>query len=144
MHNKLKTIDSKELELPETLFVRDIETKVFQSIVLQCISSIEGIALVEGNLIDNLLGREPSERVSGISVEQDLKNHSVKIKVEVNIIYGLSIPEKAEEIQVKVAQRISILTGLHVGVVHVVFKNLILKENLDFATPEKNHYSDKF
>ena len=127
MYNPLKQLDTKELELPETVFVRDIETKVFQSIVLQCLSHIEGIALVEGNLIDNLFNRSPEERVSGIYVEQDQKSHSVKVKVEVNIAYGVAIPEKAEEIQMKIAQEISRLTALHVGSVHVVFKNLITK-----------------
>ena len=127
MRNQLGQLDTKELELPETIFIRDIETRLFQSIVLQVLSQVEGVALTEGNLLDHLLGRDPSERVTGIHVEQDPKAHSVKIKVEVNIIYGLSIPEKAEEIQMKIAQEISRLTALHVGSVHVVFKNLITK-----------------
>lgn len=134
MRNQLENLDTKELELPETLFIRDIETRLFQSIVLQCLSQIEGIALMEGNLIDHLLGRDPSERVNGIQVEQDPKTHSVKVKVEVNIAYGLLIPEKAEEIQMKISQEISRITSLHVGSVHVIFKNLITKS----AQPAEN------
>jgi uncharacterized alkaline shock family protein YloU len=147
MHNQLKKIDTKELELPDTDFIRDIETKVFQSIVLQCLTQIEGVALVEGNLIDNLLGRDPAERVTGITVEQDQKSHSVKVKVEVNVAYGVSIPEKAEEVQVKIAEDISRLTGLHVGSVHVVFKNLILKapqEPIVRESKKAEEYSDQF
>ncbi len=124
--NKSK-VDTKEFELPETVFIRDIENKVFQSIVLQCLSQIEGISLVEGNFIDHLLGRS-SEGVKGIYAEQDEKNHSVNIKVEVNILFGISIPNKAEEIQTKIAEEITKLTGLHVGSVHVVFKNVISLE----------------
>lgn len=127
MHNPLKQIDTKEVELPETLYVRDIETKVFQSIVVQCLLKIEEIAVVEGNLIDSLFGRDASERISGISVEQDQKNHSIQVKLEVNVAYGTCIPEKAEEIQVKVTEELSCFTGLHVSMVHVVFKNLIIK-----------------
>jgi uncharacterized alkaline shock family protein YloU len=127
MYNQLKKIDLKEVELPETVYVRDIETKVFQSIVVQCLLGIEGIAVVEGNLIDNLFGREPAERITGITVEQDQKHHSIQVKLEVNVAYGVSIPEKAEEIQTKVNQELSRLTGLHVSLVHVVFKNLITK-----------------
>lgn len=120
-------VDTKEFELPETVFIRDIENKVFQSIVLQCLSQIEGISLVEGNFIDHLLGRS-SEGVKGIHAEQDDKNHLVNLKVEVNILFGLSIPEKAEEIQTKVAEEITKITGLHVGSVHVVFKNVVSPE----------------
>jgi uncharacterized alkaline shock family protein YloU len=130
--NKIQTkkVDTKEFELPETLFVRDVENKVFQGIVLQCLSKIDGIALVEGNFIDNILGRTALEGVKGIYVEQDNKNHSVGIRIDVNICYGYSIPEKAEEIQTACTEEITKLTGLHVSSVHVVFKNVVLSEQL--------------
>ncbi|KAF3362099.1 Uncharacterized protein PHSC3_001410 [Chlamydiales bacterium STE3] len=124
-----KNVDTKEFEIPETVFVRDIENRVFQGIVLQVLAHIEGIALLEGNLIDSLLGRNPSENVKGISAEQDMHNHTISIKVEVNICYGLSIPDKAEEIQSKIAEEITKLTGLHVSCVHVVFKNIISEKD---------------
>lgn len=125
MYDQMKNIDAREVELPETTLIRDIETRVFQSIVLQTLSKVEGIGLLEGNLFDSLLGREV-ERVKGIYVEQDQKEHSVDIKIEINISYGVSIPEKAEEIQTKIAQEVSHWTGLHVASVHVVFKDLML------------------
>lgn len=136
MQDPLKQIDTKEVELPDTVYIRDIETKVFQSIVVQCLLKIEGIALVEGNLIDNLFGREPAERITGISVEQDQKSHSINVKVEINVEYGISIPEKAEEIQQTITEELSHLTGLHVGMVHVVFKNLITKTAIEIAVTE--------
>ncbi|HUD01301.1 MAG TPA: Asp23/Gls24 family envelope stress response protein [Rhabdochlamydiaceae bacterium] len=147
MHNPLKQIDTKEVELPETTYVRDIETKVFQSIVVQCLLRIDGIALVEGNLIDSLFGREPAERITGISVEQDQKNHSISVKLEVNVAYGICIPEKADEIHNKVTEDLSRLTGLHVSLVHVVFKNLITKTELMEAVssdPKASSYSEEF
>jgi Uncharacterized protein conserved in bacteria len=121
-NNLLKQMDAKELELPDTTFIRDIETRVFQSIAVQCLSRIDDIALLEGNILDNLLGQES---VKGIHVEQEEKTHSVKVKVEVNVVYGVSIPEKAEEIQSRIAEDISRLTELHVSSVHVVFKDVI-------------------
>ena len=124
MHDPLKQIDTKEIELPETVFIRDIESKVFQSIVLQSLSQIEGVETLEGNLFDNLLG-DGLDGVKGIHVDQDQKNHSINVRVEINVAYGISIPDKAEEIQNKVLQDISKLTSLHVGTVHVIFKNLI-------------------
>lgn len=119
-------VDPKEFELPETTFVRDIENRVFQSILLQCLAKVEGIGLVEGGFIDNILGRDSLEGVKGIHINQDNKNHSVAIRVEVNVGYGIPIPEKAEEIQSKVVEEVTRLTGLHVSSVHVVFKNLIM------------------
>lgn len=126
-----KKVDTKEFELPETVFIRDIENRVFQSIVLQCLSQVEGISLVEGNFIDHLLGRSAIEGVKGIYAEQDNKNQSINIRVEVNIRYGIPIPDKAEEIQTKVAEEITKLTGLHVASVHVVFKNVISIEQVN-------------
>ncbi len=137
MHDPFNQIDKKELELPETVFIRDIESKVFQSIIVQCLSQIDGIETLEASLFDNLLGRDPLEEAKGIHVEQDQKNHAVNIKIEINIAYGIAIPEKAEEIQAKIVEDISRLTSLHVGCVHIIFKNLITpKEPLE-ATVEK-------
>jgi uncharacterized alkaline shock family protein YloU len=128
MYDPLKNMDAREIELPETVFIRDIETRVFQGIALQALSKIGGVALIEGNLFDSLLGRE-LERVKGIHVEQDQKKHSVDIRVEINVLYGISIPEKAEEIQTKLAEEVSRWTGLHVASVHVIFKELIASES---------------
>lgn len=121
MYEKL---DQKELNLPDTVFIRDIETRVFQAIVLQCLAKIKGVGLLEGNLFDSLLGREV-EHVKGIYVEQDQKQHSVVVRVEINVAYGISIPEKAEEVQNKIVEEISRWSGLHVASVHVIFKGLI-------------------
>lgn len=124
-----KKVDTKEFSLPETTFIRDIEDKVFQSIVLQCLSQIDGISLAEGNFIDHLLGRD-TERLKGIQAQQNDKTQTVQIKIEVNILYGISIPEKAEEIQMKIADDITNLTGLHVASVHIVFKNVLSSEQM--------------
>lgn len=124
-------IESKELELPETLFIRDIENRVFQGIVLQCLAKIKGITLIEGNFIDTIFNRGSPEGIKGIQADQDGKKQTVSIKIEVNICYGKSIPEKAEEIQIKIAEEITKLTGLHVACVHVVFKNVVTPEQTE-------------
>lgn len=139
MDNPLKQIDTKELELPETVFIRDIENKVFQSIVLQCLSQIDGIETLEGNILDSLLG-DSLDGIKGIHVDQEQKKHSIHVRVEINVAYGICIPEKAEEIQNKILQDISKLTSLHVGVVHVIFKNLISpkpKKNIEEMLEKK-------
>ncbi len=118
-------VDTKEFEVPQTVYIRDIETKVIQMIILQALSKIEGVGLIEGNLIDSLFGREV-ERVKGIHVEQDSKNHLINVKVEIKVDYGISIPKKAEEVQAKIVEEIISLTGLHVASVHVVVRGLNL------------------
>ncbi|MDN3506912.1 MAG: Asp23/Gls24 family envelope stress response protein [Simkaniaceae bacterium] len=133
--NEKFQIDTKEIDLPDTLFVRDIETRVFQTIALQTLSTIEGVSMLEGGLIDSFLGRDGTDSVKGIYVDQDQKNKAVKIKLEINIAYGISLPEKAEEIQGKIAQEISRLTGLHVSCVHVIFRNLVLPHEKQLEGP---------
>lgn len=136
MYDQLKNMDVKEIELPETVFIRDIDTRVFQAIALQCLAKIEGIGLLEGNLFDSLLGREV-ERVKGIHVIQDQKKHSVEIRVEINVLYGVNIPAKAEELQEKLVEEISKWTALHVSLVHVIFKDLIPQPVLSAAPCEE-------
>lgn len=134
MYEKFKEIDTKELELPLTTFSRDIESRVFQSIAIQCLAKIEGIGLLEGSFIDSLLGREAGDKVKGIYVEQDEKNHSIHMKIEINVAYGVCIPDKAEEVQTKIAEEISLFTGLHVASIHLIFKNLIARSPLEEVT----------
>jgi uncharacterized alkaline shock family protein YloU len=131
MKNEVKKIDTKEFDLPETVFSRNIDNRVFQGIILQCLASIEGIALVGGSFIDNFLGRTSPEGIKGIHAEQDSKNQGIDIKIEVNICYGYVIPDKAEEIQTRVAEEITRLTGLHVASIHIAFKNVIPCEEMN-------------
>jgi uncharacterized alkaline shock family protein YloU len=127
---KRAKVDRKEFELPETVYIRDVENNVFQTIVLKCLEQIEGVSLVEGNFINHLLGRGAMEGTRNIYIEQDSRSSSVAVKLEVNCTYGVSIPEKAEEIQFKIAREITKWTGLHVSAVHVVFKDILDKETI--------------
>lgn len=121
-----KKIDTKEFELPETTFVHDIENTVFQGIVLRCLSDIRGVSVMDGNIVDNILGR--TDGIKSITADQDPDSRSISIKVEIKIDYGVSIPKKAEEIQTKITEVITDYTGLPVSSVHVIFKGLILPE----------------
>ena len=111
--------DSKEFELPETTYSRDIENAVFEGIVIQCIAQIEGVSLIKANILGNLLGTK------GIKTIQDPATHSVSITLEVNIAFGVAIPEKAEEIQTSIVKAIGKLCSLRVSEIHIVFKGLI-------------------
>jgi len=138
-----RPVDTRELELPETHFIRDIDDHVFQTIVAESLMKVEGVGLVTNQFFDHLLGRD-RERYRGIVVEQDNKNHSVSIRVEVNISYGVPIPKKAEEIQTLLTEQITALTGLHVSGIHVVFKNILPQNELVlFSDAGKSPYSTK-
>jgi len=127
---KKNELDSKEFELPETVFVRDIEDQVFKTIVMNCLQRLEGVTLDGGGFFDHLFGRDAVDGVKGVHVTQSADSPSVSLKVEVKIEYGYSIPEKTEEIQAKIAQEITEYTGLHVSGVHVVVKRV-------YAPPEE-------
>ncbi|MBJ7449288.1 MAG: Asp23/Gls24 family envelope stress response protein [Parachlamydiales bacterium] len=151
MPSQRTKVDPKEFELPDTVLVSNIETRVFHSIVLQCLSKIDGIALLENTLIDDLLGRDEVESIKGIDVEQEDISHAISVKVEINVAYGLSLPKKAEEIQFKIIEEITNLTGLHVSSVYVVFKNMIQIESRPYLMPKdkesksgESQYSDDF
>ena len=118
---------SSELDFPETTYVRDIENRVFQAIVVQSLAKIEGIALMEGKLLDNFFARGGRESIKGIHAEQNPDDQSISVRIEIRVAYGVSIPEKADEIQNRIAEDLSELTGLHVSKVHVVFKDIILE-----------------
>lgn len=121
----------EEKEIQKTIFLTDIETKVFQAIAFQTLKEISSIELIEGSIFDSLLGGEEGERMKGIHVECDETHPVVNIKIEVNILYGVCIPEKSLEIEEKVKEKITHLTGFHVGLIHVTFKNMIFPKSLD-------------
>ena len=136
-------LQGNEFSASETLFIKDIETKVFQAITIKCLSDISSISLIEGNFIDHMLGREELG-AKGIYIEQDPKNLSISIRVELNIAYGICIPEKAEEIQKKLIDQIVRFTGHTVSVVHVVFKAIISDAPTNSTSNKENPYREEF
>jgi len=117
-------LDKKEFQVPEIRFVRDIENRVFQGIVVECLIQIPDVSLAgEVGWFGRLLGRQTDEPLNSIRVEQNAQ--TVSIHIELNVNYGVSLPDKAEEIQSAIAEAVTRLTGLHVETVHVVYKNLL-------------------
>jgi len=134
---KKKDWESKEeYELPETVFVRDIEDHVFKTIVMNCLRKLEGVTLDGGGFFDNLFGRDTVDGVKGVSVTQSSDSPSVSLKVEVKIEYGYSIPEKSEEVQAAIAEEITEYTGLHVSEVHVVVKRVYVPREAEQESEE--------
>jgi len=127
-------IDTGEFDLPETTYSCDIENKVFQGIIVKTLSKISGIGLLEGRFLDNLMGR--LDRIKGITTQQDPSSESIKVKIEVAIQYGVSIPQKAEEIQAAVVEDLNKMTGVRTSEVHVVFKTLLSEQQAEQQMPD--------
>jgi uncharacterized alkaline shock family protein YloU len=118
-------IEIEEQNADEVVFVQDVENKVFQAIVVKTLMKIEGVRLLEeGSLIDDLLGREGQSRIKGVYIEQDLKSHSVAIKIELELAYGLSLKRVAKSVQHAIVKDIQEFSGFNISSVHLVFKHL--------------------
>jgi uncharacterized alkaline shock family protein YloU len=137
------SLDTKEFEMPKTVYSHDIESRVLQIIILHCVNKVEGVFLLGGTLIDTLLGRDV-ERMKGIYVEQDSKSHTVKVRVEVNVRYGEAIPEKSAEIQTCIVEEVTKLTGLHVASVHVIVKGLLFEEEERKVQEQEQELMEEF
>jgi uncharacterized alkaline shock family protein YloU len=132
---RMHQLDPQEFELPETTYSHEIENRVFRGIVLNILAQTPGIAPLEGTFLETFIGRV--DMVKGITIDQDAKSHSVNITIEIGIQYGMNIPRKAEEIQSKVTQAITEMTGVRVASVHVVFRELMQEEKGPPATPKR-------
>ena len=132
-------VDPEELELPETVFSRDISNKVFQDIVAKTISRFPEVSLKEETFFDQVIPL--TEKHRGIIATQDPATKSIKVSIELSVAYGTNIPQKAEEIQSAVVEDLSRMTGLHVAEVHIVFKNIIRDTQL--STPDQPNIMGK-
>lgn len=123
-------------------YIQDIEAKVFQAIAYQVLKEIVSVELSQGSLFDSFLGVEGSEKIKAIHVELEDSNPIVSFKIDLNILYGVAIPEKSEEIQIKIQTKVESLTGYKIGFIHLVFKNILFPQSLDEMI--KNANSDRF
>lgn len=128
------TISLPEVDPSKTVCSHDIETRAIQILILNILNKVEGVCLLATNLIDTLLGRE-AERLKGIFVEQDPKTHTLKIRIEVNMHYGISIPEKVKEVHRRILQEVEEFMQLPVAHIHVVVKGLVNTTPQDDCSP---------
>lgn|GEM_PF-5536529 len=107
----------------KTNYVEDIDASVFQGIVLESIDRTHGIYLLEPTQ-----PKELTDKINGISVNVDQRKQEVYVHLELSILYGYSIPEKAAEVREKITNKIQSLTGYEVAYVRVKFKNILAVE----------------
>ena len=89
-------------------------------------TEIEGIASMQGNLTNELVGKLGMKNLTkGVTIEFDEEGASVHVALSVIMKYGYSIPKVCAQVQERVAAAIRNMTGLEVVEVnlHVVGVN---------------------
>lgn len=140
LHEK-KRVDQKEFDLPETVYIHDIDNQAIQNIVAQILSRIPGVHLSHESLMESFLGKKSLSSTKGIHVEQDPKAKCVKIRIELVVDYGISIPEISQAIYDEVAKEVPELTGLPISQIHLLYKDVRTPKS-EYSSLEKTSSSD--
>lgn len=104
------------------------------SITDEVVAIMAGLAATEVDGVDSLAGNLTSEVIAKVGMMKLSKgvkivmreNHSLQVKVAVNIIHGYNIPDVSAKIQEKIATGIENMTGLTVGEVNVRIASVVL------------------
>ncbi|HHX95412.1 MAG TPA: Asp23/Gls24 family envelope stress response protein [Clostridia bacterium] len=91
-----------------------IADEVIASIVMSTATEVPGLYLSSGGIAERFGKKQPAK---GIRIEQQEEGVIVDVKVAAD--YGVSIPKLCKELQVKVAERVTELTGKNVAAVNV-------------------------
>lgn len=81
-------------------------------------SEVEGVASMAGNVTRDLIGKLGMKSLSK-GVRVTLEEHTVYIRLAINIRYGYNVPTTCAKIQEKVKTAIETMTGLEVAEVNV-------------------------
>lgn len=121
-----------DLEEQETgLGKVEISPEVLEVIASLAASEVAGVASMRGSFATGVAERMGRKNY-GKGVRVDLGEEGITIDVQLHMIFGVSIPEVAQQVQENIAQTLRTMTALEVKAinVHVV--------GIDFETPEKN------
>jgi uncharacterized alkaline shock family protein YloU len=121
-----------DLEDPDTgLGKVEISPEVLEVIASLAATEVAGVASMRGSFATGVAERIGRKNY-GKGVRVDLGEEGITIDVQLHMIFGVSIPEVAQQVQENIAQTLRTMTALEVKAinVHVV--------GIDFETPEKN------
>ena len=74
-------------------------------------TEVEGVASMEGNITNELVGKLGMKNLSK-GVKVDVTEEHVSVDLSLNIRYGYNIPAVSEQVQEKVSTAIENMTGL--------------------------------
>ena len=111
-----------------------IADDVVKTIAAKATADVEGVYKLAGGVVDEvsrILGKK--RPTNGVKVEVG----EVECNIEIYIVvkYGYKIPEVAEEVQKKVLEEVSRLSGLKVVEVNVYVQNVKMEE-IEQTTPD--------
>ena len=95
-----------------------VHKKALAEIALSAINDINGASLIVPNVLDNIKQWLGQEEVPGISVFVD-DNQDVSIMMDINVRYGMNIPDVAREVQDAVKTAIRRTVDIYVKDVNV-------------------------
>ena len=96
-----------------------IHENVIATIVRRMACSVEGVSKISGSsFVDNIA------EIHDRSIVVEMGPSSVSVEVSVNLYYGVSLPQVAAAVQTAIADEITRLTGLKVGCVNIVVREI--------------------
>lgn len=95
------------------------------SIVKHAVGTVEGVTRLSGSsFVDNLAEIVGSRKIKDRSIQIQIAEDTVSVEVSVNVAYGVHLPTVCAEVQHSVSDEIRRLTGLKVGKVNVVVREM--------------------
>ena len=91
-------------------------------------TEVEGVASMEGNITNELVGKLGMKNLSK-GVKVDVTEEHVSVDLSLNIRYGYNIPAVSEQVQEKVSTAIENMTGLTVLDVNIKIAGVNMEES---------------
>lgn len=102
-----------------------IHENVIATIVRKMACSVKGVSKISGSsFVDNIAEMVGSKKIHDRSIVVEMGDSSVSVEVSINLFYGVSLPQVAAAVQEAIATEISRLTGLKVGRVNIVVREI--------------------
>ena len=102
-----------------------IHENVIATIVRKMACSVKGVSKISGSsFVDNIAEMVGSKKIHDRSIVVEMGESSVSVEVSINLYYGVSLPQVASAVQEAISGEIARLTGLKVGRVNIVVREI--------------------
>ena len=99
-----------------------IHENVIATIVRKMACSVKGVSKISGSsFVDNIAEMVGSKKIHDRSIVVEMGESSVSVEVSINLYYGVSL---ASAVQEAISGEIARLTGLKVGRVNIVVREI--------------------
>ena len=103
----------------------NVHTNVTASIVRKAVCSVPGVARLAGSsFVDNIAEMVGNRRIHDRAIKITDNGDSLEIEVNINIFYGIPIPEVAVSVQESVIEAVEKTAGKTVKAVNVVIQEI--------------------